>query len=39
VIAASSLVVWLIAAAGWLRQRARDEGGAAISSSPPGSFS
>lgn len=38
-IAASSLVVWLIAAAGWLRQRARDEGGATISSSPPGSFS
>jgi MFS family permease len=39
VIAASSLVLWLIAAAGWLRQRARDEGGAQVSTSPPGSFS
>jgi MFS family permease len=39
VIASSSLVLWLIAAAGWLRQRARDEGGARVSTSPPGSFS
>jgi hypothetical protein len=38
-IAAGSLLLWLVAAAGWLRQRVRLEIATQVPSSPPGSFS
>jgi MFS family permease len=38
-VAAGSLLLWLVAAAGWLRQRVRLEIATQVPSSPPGSFS